>query len=68
MCLSVEEIRMLSVLKLSLPLNQQYIKIDLKNLREPNGDEMTEEQTWDVYKFRIDIKEDAENFFLFNFT
>ena len=35
---------MLSVLKLNLPFNQQYIKIDLKNLQEPNWDEVTEEQ------------------------
>ena len=35
---------MISVLKLSLLLNQQYIKIDLNNLQEQNWDEVTEEQ------------------------
>ena len=43
---------MLSVLKLSLPFNQQCIKIDLKNLQEPNWDEVTEEQKLDVNKSR----------------
>ena len=42
---------MLSVLKLSLPLNQQYLKIDLNNLQEPNWDEVTEEQKLDVDEF-----------------
>ena len=46
---------MLSVLKLSLPFNQQCIKIVLKNLQEPNWDEVTEGQKLDVYKFRIDV-------------
>ena len=58
-----------SVLKLRLPLNQQYINIDLRNLQEPKiGDEVTEEQKLVVYEFRIDIKmEDvinAEKFFV----
>ena len=52
---------MLSVLKLSLPNNQIFIKIDLKNLQESNCDEVTEEQKLDVYKFRIDVKEDDIN-------
>ena len=52
---------MLSVLKLSLPLNQEYVKINLKNLQEPNWDKMTEEQRLDVYKFRIGVKEDDIN-------
>ena len=52
---------MLSVLKLSLPSNQQCIKIDLKNLQAPNWAEMTEVQKIDVYKFRIDVKEDDVN-------
>ena len=51
-CSSVKKIRMLSVLKL------KCIKIDFKNLQEPNWDEVTEEQKSDVYKFRIDVKED----------
>ena len=34
---------MLSVLKLSLPINQLNVKIDLKNLQEPNWGEVTEE-------------------------
>ena len=46
------------VLKLSLTLNQQYIKIDWKNLQETNWDEVTEEWMLDVYKFRIDVKKD----------
>ena len=33
-----KKIRMLSVLKLSLLFNQQCIKIDLKNLQNPNRD------------------------------
>ena len=49
---------MLSVLKLNLPFNQQCIKIDLKNLQEPNWDEITEEQKFDSFKFRIDVTED----------
>ena len=53
---------MLSVLKLSLPFNQKYIKIDFKNLQEPNWDEVTEEQKLNVYKFRTDVKEDDINF------
>ena len=57
-CFRVKKIRMLSVLKLSLPLDQQYIKIDLKNLQEPNWDEVTEEQKLYENKFRIDVKED----------
>ena len=52
---------MLSVLKLSLAFNQKYIKIDFENLQEPNWDEVTEEQKLDVYKFRIDVKEDDIN-------
>ena len=56
-----KKIRMQSVLKLSLPLNQQYIKIDLKNLQESNWDEVTEKQKLDVYKFKIDVKEDDVN-------
>ena len=52
---------MLSVLKLSLSFNQKYIKIDFKNLQEPKWDEVTEEQKFDVYKFRIDVKEDDIN-------
>ena len=52
------KIRMLPVLKLSLPFNQEYIKIDFKNLQEPNWDEVTEEEKLDVHKFRIDVKED----------
>ena len=52
---------MRSVLKLSLPFNQKCIKIDLKDLQEPNWDEMTEEQKLCAYKFRIDVKEDDIN-------
>ena len=55
-----KKIRMLSVLKLSLPFNQKYIKIDLKNLQELNWDEVTEEKKLDVYKFRIDVEEDIK--------
>ena len=59
-CLRVKKkIRMLSVLKLSFPFNQQCIKIDLKNLQEPNWDEETEEQKINVYKFRIDKEDDV---------
>ena len=54
----MQKIRMLPVLKLSLPFNQQYIKIDLKNLQEPNWDEVTKEQNLDVNIFRIDVKDD----------
>ena len=53
--------RMVSVFKLSLPFNQKCIKIDFKNSQEPNWDEVTEEQKLDVYKFRIDVKEDDIN-------
>ena len=56
-----KKLRMLSVLKLNLPFNKQYIKIDLKNLQEPNWDEVIEEQEFDSYKFRIDVKEDDIN-------
>ena len=52
---------MLSVLKLRLPLNQQCIKIDFKILQGPKWDEVIEEQKLDVYKFRIDVKEDDMN-------
>ena len=52
---------MLSVLKLSLLFNQQCIKIDLKNLQEPNWDEVTKVQKSDVYEFRIDVKEEDVN-------
>ena len=48
-------------LKLSLPFNQKCIKIDFKNLQELNWDEVIEEQKLDVYKFRIDVKEDDIN-------
>ena len=49
-CLSVKKkIRVLSILKLSLPINQQYIKIDLKNFQEQNSDEWTEEPKLDVF-------------------
>ena len=54
---------MLSVLKLRLLFNLQCIKIDLKNFQEPNWYEVTEEQNIDVYKFRIDVKEDDFNKF-----
>ena len=50
-----------SVLKLSLPLNQQFIKIDFKNIQELYWDKMTEELKLGVYKFRIDVKEDNVN-------
>ena len=59
--LCVKKIRMLSPLKLSLPLNQQYIKIDLKNLQESNWYEVTKELKLDMYKFRTDSKEDDVN-------
>ena len=48
-----KKLRMLSVLKLSLPLNNQCI--NLMNLQEVNWNEMTEEQNLDVYKFNIDV-------------
>ena len=44
-----------------LPFNKQCIKIDLKNLQEPNWDEITEELKLDSDKFRIDVKEDDIN-------
>ena len=47
-----KKLRMLSVLKLNLPLNQS---INLMNLPEVNWNEMTEEQNLDVYKFNIDV-------------
>ena len=50
---------MLPVLKLSLPINQLYIKIDLKNLQESNWGELTKEPKLVVYKFRSDVKEDV---------
>ena len=56
-----KKIRILSVLKLSLTFNQKCIKIDFKNLPEPNWDDVTEEQKLDAYKFRIDVKEDDIN-------
>ena len=46
---------------MSLPFNQKCIEIDFKNLQESNWDEVTEEQKLDVYKFRIDVKEDDIN-------
>ena len=52
---------MQSVLKLTLPFNQKYIKIDLKKLQEPNWDEVTEEQKLDVYKFWMNDKKDDVN-------
>ena len=48
-----KKLRMLSVLKLSLPLNNQ--SISSMNLQEVNWNEMTEEQNLDVYKFNIDV-------------
>ena len=42
-----KKLRMLSVLKLSLPLNNQ--SINLMNSQEVNWNEMTEEQNLDVY-------------------
>ena len=48
-CLSLKKkIRILPVLKLSLSFNQEYIKIDLKNLQEPNWDKVTKEQKLDI--------------------
>ena len=44
---------MLSVLKLSLPLNNQ--SINLMNFQEVDWNEMTEDQNLDVYKFNIDV-------------
>ena len=52
---------MLTVLKLSLSHNQQYIKIDLNNLQELNQDKVAKKQKLDVYKFRIDVKDDDVN-------
>ena len=46
---------MLSVLKLSLPLNHLYMKIVWKNLQ--NWDDVTKKLKLGVYKFRIDFKE-----------
>ena len=51
--IDIISIRLLSVLKLSLPLNNQ--SINLMNLQEVNWNEMTEEQNLDVYKFNIDV-------------
>ena len=48
-----KKLRMLSVLKLCLPLNNQ--SINLMNLQEVKWNEMTEEQNLDVYKFNIDV-------------
>ena len=48
-----KKLRMLSVLKLSLSINNQ--SINLMNLPEVNWNEMTEEQNLDVYKFNIDV-------------
>ena len=53
--------RMLSVLELTLPFNQKCHKIHLKKLLEPNRDKVTEEEKLDVYKFKIDVKEDDFN-------
>ena len=58
---------MLSILKLSLPFNQQYIEIDLKNLQELNWDEITEKQKLNVYKFRIEVHKSVK-FFLLSYT
>ena len=52
---------MFLVLKLSLPLNEQCIKNDLNNRSETNWDEVTDEQKFAMYKFRIDIKDDDIN-------
>ena len=52
-CEKTNKLRILSVLKLSLPLN--YQSINLMNLQEVNWNEMTEEQNLDVYKFNIDV-------------
>lgn len=54
-----KKLRMLSVLKLSLPINNRTI--ELKNLKETNWDEMTREQELHVYKFNIDVTEDDVN-------
>ena len=48
-----KKLRMLSVLKLSLLLNNQ--SIILMNLQEVNWNEMTEIQYSDVYRFNIDV-------------
>ena len=59
--LSVKKIRILSILKLSQPLNLQRSKIDLKNLQKTNWDKVTEEQKWDVYEIRTDVNLDDLN-------
>ena len=46
---------------MNLPFNKQSIKIDLKNLQEPNWGEVIKEQKLESYKFRIDVKEDDIN-------
>ena len=46
---------MLTILKQNLPFNHQYVKIDLKNLREPN------KQKLNVNKYRIYVKDDDVN-------
>ena len=46
---------------MSLPLNQLYIKIDLKNLQELNLDEVKEKEKLNMFKFRIDFKENDVN-------
>ena len=51
--LECEKNRMHSVLELGLAFNQLWIKMDLKNLQEPNWDEATDKWKLDVYKFRI---------------
>ena len=48
-----KKLRMMSVLELSLPLNNK--RIDLKNLQDTNWDEMTLMQKLDLHKFNIDI-------------
>ena len=42
---------------MSLPLNQHYIKRDMKILKELNWNEEKKEQNLIAYKFRIDVKE-----------
>ena len=54
-----KKIWMLSVLKLSLSLNN--LSIDLTNLPEANWDEMTAEQILDINKFDIDVTDDDIN-------
>ena len=51
---------LISIFKLTSSLIQQYIKIDYKNLQEPNWDEVWEEQKLDVYKFTIDANKGRE--------